>query len=328
MDLPRLIILDVAHGNCAILQDTEGTVVIDCAHGYTLIDTLRQLGISQIDRIIISHADEDHIEGFIKLLLEESITIKHIYINPDGSKKTDIWIELRLAIEDAKKRQNTKRDFLHTEMNGNLDIGQVNIQILAPNMDLVGQVGGLDLHKNKLNSNSVSAVIRLVYKSRGVALLAGDIDNIGLNNLTNDAPDFTADVLVFPHHGGNASSGGKGNQEFTKQLCEQVQPILILFSNGRNKHHNPRKEIIETVLDTLPDVHIMCTQLAKTCAPDILAIASTHLNDFPAKGRDAHHCCGGTVVVNFNNSETTYAPSEDHRQFVKENVLSALCMRS
>jgi beta-lactamase superfamily II metal-dependent hydrolase len=56
-DLPRLIILDVAHGNCAVLQDLEGTVVIDCAHGYTLIDTLRQLEISQIDRIIISHAD-------------------------------------------------------------------------------------------------------------------------------------------------------------------------------------------------------------------------------------------------------------------------------
>ncbi|WP_181016246.1 ComEC/Rec2 family competence protein [Pseudanabaena sp. BC1403] len=328
MDLPRLIILDVAHGNCAILQDTEGTVVIDCAHGYTLIDTLRQLGVSQIDRIIISHADEDHIEGFIKLLLDESITIKHIYLNPDGSKRTDIWIELRLAIADAKKRQNTKRDFLHTEMNGNLDVGQVNIQILAPSMDLVGQAGGLDLKKNKLNSNSVSAVIRLVYKARGVALLAGDIDDIGLNNLTNDNPDFAADVLIFPHHGGNASSGGKGNQEFTKHLCEKVQPILILFSNGRNKHNNPRKEIIEAVLDILPDVHIMCTQLAKTCSPETIAISPTHLNTLPSKGREINHCCGGTVVINLSETETTYAPNSDHRQFVKENIVSALCMRS
>lgn len=328
MDLPRLIILDVAHGNCAILQDTEGTVVIDCAHGYTLIDTLRQLGVSQIDRIIISHADEDHIEGFIKLLLEESITIKHIYLNPDGSKRTDIWIELRLAIADVKKRQNTKRDFLHTEMNGNLDVGQVNIQILAPNMDLVGQAGGLDLQKNKLNSNSVSAVIRLVYKARGVALLAGDIDDIGLNNLTNDNPDFAADVLIFPHHGGNVSLGGKGNQEFTKHLCEKVQPILILFSNGRNKHNNPRKEIIESVLDILPDVHIMCTQLAKTCSPETLAISPTHLNTLPSRGREINHCCGGTVVINLSETETTYTPSEDHKQFVKGKIMSPLCMRS
>jgi hypothetical protein len=46
MDLPKLFILDVAHGNCAILQDTEGTVIIDCAHGDTLIETLRQLNIN------------------------------------------------------------------------------------------------------------------------------------------------------------------------------------------------------------------------------------------------------------------------------------------
>jgi competence protein ComEC len=328
MDLPKLIILDVAHGNCSILQDTEGTIVIDCAHGYTLIDTLQKLGISQIDRIIISHADEDHIEGFIKLLLDESITIKHIYLNPDGSKKTAIWIELRLAIADAKKRKNTKRDFLHTEMNGNLDVGQVNIQILAPSMDLVGQAGGLDLQKNKLNSNSVSAVIRLVYKARGVALLAGDIDDIGLNNLTNNNPDFAADVLVFPHHGGNASSGGKGNQQFTKHLCEKVQPILILFSNGRNKHNNPRKEIIETVLNILPDVHIMCTQLAKTCSPGTLAISPTHLNPLPSKGREVNHCCGGTVVINLSETETTYVPNTNHRQFVQNHVNSPLCIPS
>jgi len=324
-DLPRLIILDVAHGNCAILQDTEGTLVIDCAHGYTLIDTLRHLGISQIDRIIISHADEDHIEGFIKLLLDESVSIKQIYINPDGSKRTDIWIELRLAIADAKKRQNTKRDFLHTEMTGDLDLGQVNIQILAPSMDLVGQAGGLDLQKNKLNSNSVSAVIRLVYKSRGVALLAGDIDDVGLKNLAIENTDFAADVLVFPHHGGNASSGGKGNQEFTKRLCEKVNPKLIVFSNGRNKHQNPRKEIIETILDVIPDVHIMCTQLAKSCSPDILAIAPTQLISLPSKGKEANHCCGGTVVINLKETEITYNPNRnEHLKFVK-NIFSAMC---
>ncbi len=293
--------------------------------GYTLIDALRQLGISLIDRILISHADEDHIEGFIKLLLDESITIKHVYLNPDSSKKTDISIELRLAIEDAKKRHNTKRDFLHTEMNGNLDVGQVNIEVIAPSMDLVGQAGGLDLQKNKLNSNSVSAVIRLVYKSRGVALLAGDIDDIGLNNLIQNNSNFDADVLVFPHHGGNASAAGKSNEEFTKLLCQHVKPHLILFSNGRNKHYNPRKEIIDAVLNTLPDVHILCTQLAKHCSPEISLIPPTHLNTLPSKGKEANHCCGGTVIINLNETETTYEPSNNHLEFVLNNVNSPLC---
>ena len=86
-DLPKLIVLDVSHGNCSILQDTEGTIVIDCAHGDTLIETLRYLGISQVDRIIISHADQDHFKGFIDLLADESINVKYVHLNPDPKKE-------------------------------------------------------------------------------------------------------------------------------------------------------------------------------------------------------------------------------------------------
>jgi len=36
MDLSELIILDVGHGNCSVLLDPEGVVVIDCADGIVL----------------------------------------------------------------------------------------------------------------------------------------------------------------------------------------------------------------------------------------------------------------------------------------------------
>jgi hypothetical protein len=42
MDLPELIILDVGHGNSAVLRDGASVVVIDCAPGSTLLDTLIQ----------------------------------------------------------------------------------------------------------------------------------------------------------------------------------------------------------------------------------------------------------------------------------------------
>jgi len=34
MDLPELIIVDVGHGNCAVLQDTEGVVVAKTIVGF------------------------------------------------------------------------------------------------------------------------------------------------------------------------------------------------------------------------------------------------------------------------------------------------------
>ncbi len=329
MDLPRLIVLDVAHGNCSILQDTEGTIVIDCAHGDTLIETLRHLKISQVDRIMISHADQDHFKGFIDLLADESITVKYVHLNPDPKKETLVFRALRRAIGEAKERNGTTHELLHTGMMGKLDIGEVRIEILSPSIDIMGYSGGQDLQGRNLTSNSVSAVIRLVYKSRGVALLAGDIDQVGLDNLLNNRYEVESDILVFPHHGGNTGTGkSTENHEFTIKLCQQVKPNLVIFSTGRRdkEPHYPRQEIVQSLLAILPDVHIMCTQLAKTCSAEILTIPA-HLNKLPSRGQDDNHCCGGTVVINLSETETTYAPNSDHRQFVKENIVSALCMR-
>lgn len=336
-DLPKLFILDVAHGNCSILQDTEGTIVIDCAHGDTLIQTLRHLGISQVDRIVISHADEDHFKGFIDLLLEESIIVKHIHINPDvvkgnpdTKKGSKIFIAMRLAITEARTKRNVSHNYLDTDMTGTLDVGEVRVEVLSPNKDIMGYSGGKDLKGRTLSSNSVSGVIRLVYKSRGVALLAGDIDQVGLENLLNNISEIESDVLIFPHHGGNAGSGNaKANQDFTSKLCQQVNPKLVVFSTGRKdkEPHYPRPEIVKSVLDTLPNVHIMCTQLAKTCSAEKSTI-TTHLNTLPSRGRNDNRCCGGTVVINLSETETNYTPNEDHKQFVKEKILSPLCMRS
>ena len=48
MDFPELTILDIGHGNCAVLKDTEGVIIIDCADGATLIHTLSHLSIQEI----------------------------------------------------------------------------------------------------------------------------------------------------------------------------------------------------------------------------------------------------------------------------------------
>jgi len=323
-DLPRLIILDVSHGNCSILQDTEGTIIVDCAHGDTLIETLRHLEISHIDRIMISHADQDHFKGFIDLLADQSITVKHVHINPDKVKNTLVFTALNLAIKDAQTRMETSREFLNSDMTGQLDVGEVAIEVLFPSKNMLS--GDKDLKGRNLTSNSVSAVIRLVYKSRGAALLTADIDQVGLDNLLTTHSKIEADVLIFPHHGGNVGVGReKDNQDFTASLCSQVKPKLVLFSTGRDKHNNPRKEIVKTVLQTIPDVHIMCTQLAKSCSSDILAITPIHLTSLPSKGKESNHCCGGTVVINLKETATTYDPDSDHKLFVKNHVVSALC---
>src|SRR5947209_11889520 len=103
MDLPELIVLDVGHGNCALVRDIHGTIIIDCPLGSTLMKTLRQLNIREIASVLLSHADEDHIGGVMNLLTNEDITVQHVFLNADALRKTLTWKNLRQALADVRK---------------------------------------------------------------------------------------------------------------------------------------------------------------------------------------------------------------------------------
>ena len=329
MSLPELIILDVGHGNCAILRDTNGVIIIDCPQGVTLIETLENLSIKEISHILISHADADHIAGIINLLSNETIKINNVHLNPDLSRETEIWRDLLIALKDARLRLGTVvYTELTTRKTGELNVGQVLVEILAPTPELalVGGVGRT-VDERRLNPNSTSAVVGLVHDSHRVAILGADIDRVGLDQLLNERSELKADILVFPHHGGRP--GGADGRTFAQKLCDLVKPNLVIFSIGRGKFENPREEIVEGVVTSVPKAHILCTQLSRNCADSVPDSEPPHLNALPARGRGrtSNSCCGGTVSIKIAGNKTTYAAGiAAHQQFI--NRLShPLCRR-
>jgi len=329
MSLPELIILDVGHGNCAILRDTNGVIIIDCPQGVTLIETLENLSIKEISHILISHADADHIAGIINLLSNETIKINNVHLNPDLSRETEIWRDLLIALKDARLRLGTVvYTELTTRKTGELNVGQVLVEILAPTPELalVGGVGRT-VDERRLNPNSTSAVVGLVHDSHRVAILGADIDRVGLDQLLNERSELKADILVFPHHGGRP--GGADGRTFAQQLCDLVKPNLVIFSIGRGKFENPREEIVEGVVTSVPKAHILCTQLSRNCADSVPDSEPPHLNALPARGRGrtSNSCCGGTVSIKIAGNKTTYAAGiAGHQQFI-DQVSHPLCRR-
>src|SRR5689334_13626005 len=109
MDLPSLVVLDVGHGNCAVLFDTKGTVVIDAGPSTSLLEFLTDNKIQKIDAILISHADTDHIQGVGQLLATKGFDIGLVKLNTDSLKGSALWDDLLYELD--KLNTAKKLDF-------------------------------------------------------------------------------------------------------------------------------------------------------------------------------------------------------------------------
>ncbi len=330
MALPELIILDVGHGNCALLRDTEAITIIDCAPGPTLIDTLDDLGIHEIEHVLLSHADTDHIGGIAGLLRNARLVVRNIYVNADAAKTTRSWYDFRIAVREARERSGTRvHTALTTTQSRLLVSGEVTIEVLAPLPEqILGGSGARGVDRRRLDTNSVSVVIRLVHRDHGIALLPGDLDAGTLDGLLAAATDLTASLLVFPHHGGRP--GRSDSRIFAERLSEVVQPRLVIFSISRERFKNPQPDIVQGIRRAIPEAHILCTQLSQRCAALPLANAIfDHLTPLAAQGRALGSCCGGTVVVRIDGANTNYTPlARAHRGFIRgQGVPTPLCLR-
>ena len=63
-----LAVLDVGHGNSAVLCDQGVVVVIDTGPGSSLLEYLSERSITHINTVLLSHADQDHIGGLVGVL--------------------------------------------------------------------------------------------------------------------------------------------------------------------------------------------------------------------------------------------------------------------
>jgi competence protein ComEC len=323
MDLPNLVVLDVGHGNCAVLSDTKGVTIIDAGQKDTLLEFLEHSKITEISAILISHVDDDHIAGVPSLLLAEDITVREVYINPNSGKRGRHWTILRSALKYAKKETRIKTQL--TTENSTLNFGSVDIEVLAPEPeDAVSGPEGVDLEGKKLTSNAMSAVIRLVKDGKPLVILPGDIENRSIETWLSGNAEAKAAVLVFPHHGGTLHPAN--TSKIVKCLCENIQPEYVIFSIGRGKNNTPREEVVEVIRSELPKVRILCTQLSDLCATKVPGDIPDHLNDIPAAGLNTNSCCAGSIIIDLSKSELDVKPNEkDHRAFSVIAAPDSLC---
>lgn len=174
----RLTLLDVGQGLAAAVQTRGHMMVFDTGPRYgknfetgsaVIEPFLQQQGEDQIDLLIVSHGDSDHIGGADALLRD--LRVERTYSSVPG----------QLARAEACAAGQS------WEWDG------VRFDMLSP----FGALG---------NENNNSCVLRIESPS-GSVLLTGDIEQAAENVLVERyGPRLKTDVLIAPHHGSNTSS--------------------------------------------------------------------------------------------------------------------------
>ena len=180
---------------------------------------LWEKGYSQIDYILATHADADHIQGLTDAA--KNFRVRTAIFGRMPLNDAD-FIELYNVLQ---KRNIPAFDASRGDV---LNFGDVKIEVLYPEKDESPEA---------VSDNNHSLVLRLVYGDRKF-LLTGDIEKETESLLTN-APEFLrADVVKVAHHGSRTSS--------TENFINAVKTKVAVISVGRDSPFgHPKPEVVE-----------------------------------------------------------------------------------
>jgi beta-lactamase superfamily II metal-dependent hydrolase len=93
--------IDVGHGDAILLQDGNGfEVLIDGGEsnkGQIVVNYLKSQGVNELEVMVNSHPDSDHVAGLIKVLQAEGIIVDAV-VNNGYVGTSDIWKEFATQV--------------------------------------------------------------------------------------------------------------------------------------------------------------------------------------------------------------------------------------
>ena len=249
--MPSCYVLDVGHGNSAVVVGDERVAVVDGGAGTSLGDFLDRMGLYDIEAVLVSHADADHISGVAALLSmcldRPEMRIGAVYMNPDP-RATAVFEDLLHLLQklDKERRVNWVTS-IGVDSPGVLDLGGCEVATIAPSKIFRAKgVGGKFEGAAKSTPNSLSAVVRVTLAGDPWILLPGDLDFVGFNALLADGAVATAEVVVFPHHGGQGGTIDQ-TEQLVAGLHDHCKLTSLVFSARSEDARFPSLAVLQAV---------------------------------------------------------------------------------
>jgi len=204
----KLVLLDVGQGLSVFVQTRQHSLLFDTGPKFSdtfdtgdrvVVPFLRDQSIEVLDKLIISHGDNDHIGGAKSLL--EQIQVKALV----GQDLDDLIHDNRSLCQQGRKWQWDGVDF----------------EILHPD-------------KPYKKRNNHSCVLKVSHAG-GSLLIAADIEKKVERRLIEHYGDYlNVDILVVPHHGSRTSS----TENFISAVSPDYALVAAGYKN-RFRHPRP-----------------------------------------------------------------------------------------
>ena len=228
----EVTMVDVGQGDSIFLRSMKGdTILIDVGGKVTfgskekwqegsqtsnaektLIPYLQARGVSQIDHLVLTHTDTDHIGDLEEVA--KRFKIKEICVSQGALTKPSF----------VKRLRTLKRPVRTLKAGDKLPMMGSKLQVLYPNK--VGDGG---------NNDSIVLYGKLLGSS---FLFTGDLEKEGEEELIASYPNLKASILKAGHHGSKGSS--------SEAFLDQLQPSLALVSAGENnRYKHPNDETLK-----------------------------------------------------------------------------------
>jgi competence protein ComEC len=207
--------LSVGQGDSALVITPSGETMLVDGGGYpgergsrfgqrTLVPALERLGVSRINRMVLSHPHPDHMGGFSAVA--ERFAVDEFWFASSAESSPELQVLLAsLAAGGTVLRQLSG-------VSPDTSFGGCNVDFLAPVYPLSG------------DRNEDSLVFRLDWEKWKI-LFTGDTGAATETQLLSAAAPVSADILKVPHHGSRFSSTGP--------FLDAVAPREAVISAGR-----------------------------------------------------------------------------------------------
>jgi len=225
--------IDVGQGDATLIIAASGeSLLIDGGRSKTRIrERLSSLGITDLDAVLATHADSDHISGLVEVF--DLFQIERFYWNGQ--------VHDTLAFQNLMTAAQTEGSVITVSTRGDtIPLGNLSLQVL---------------HPSTLSGDSnVDSIVVLLSCGTVAILLTGDAEIPSEEGMLAAGILLDIDVLKVGHHGSRTST--------SDEFLGVIAPEVGVISAGLNSQYgHPNQEVVDRL--TVAGVELWHTDISE-----------------------------------------------------------------